>query len=77
VGEPVKVALLQTNIEQSLKWRPEMLQHWLECNLAMLRDNPADVVVLPETTLPLLVEYLPPGYLDELHCRIAAQMAAT
>ena len=71
VGAPVKVALLQTNIEQSLKWRPEMLQRWLDVNLAMLRDSPADIVVLPETTLPLLVEHLPPGYLDELQ-RIAA-----
>jgi apolipoprotein N-acyltransferase len=33
--------------------------------------QPGDIVVLPETTLPLLVEYLPPGYLDELQ-RIAA-----
>lgn len=64
VGEPVKVALLQTNVEQSLKWRPEMLRHWLERNLTMLRDNPAQLVVLPETTIPLLVDDLPPGYLD-------------
>ncbi|WP_296405754.1 hypothetical protein [Zoogloea sp.] len=48
----MKVALLQTNIEQGLKWRPEMLQRWLDVNLTMLRANPADVVVLPETTLP-------------------------
>jgi len=72
VGEPVKVALLQTNIEQSLKWRPELLQHWLERNLALVRDNPAQLVVLPETTLPLLVDYLPPGYLEAIG-RIAAQ----
>lgn len=72
VGEPVKVALLQTNIEQSLKWRPEMLQVWLERNLTMLRDNPAQIVVLPETTIPLLVEHLPPGYLETVG-RVAAQ----
>lgn len=64
VGEPVKVALLQTNIEQSLKWRPEMLQQWLDRNLTMVRDNPAQIVVLPETTIPLLIDYLPPGYLE-------------
>jgi apolipoprotein N-acyltransferase len=70
VGEPVKVALLQTNIAQSLKWRPEMLQQWLDRNLQMLRDNPAQLVVLPETTIPLLVDYLPAGYLEEVR-RIA------
>ena len=47
VGAPVRVALLQTNIEQSLKWRPEMLQQWLDRNVQMLRDNPAELVVLP------------------------------
>ena len=70
VGEPVRVALLQTNIEQSLKWRPEMLQHWLDINLQMLRDNPAQIAVLPETTIPLLVDSLPEGYLEEVR-RIA------
>lgn len=66
VGEPVRVALLQPNIEQSLKWRPEMLQHWLEVNLSMLRDNPAQIVVLPETTIPLLIDHLPPDYREAL-----------
>lgn len=72
VGEPLRVALLQPNIEQSLKWRPEMLQHWLEVNLSMLRDNPAPLVVLPETTIPLLIDHLPPDYRDAL-ARTAAQ----
>lgn len=72
VGEPLRVALLQPNIEQSLKWRPEMLQHWLEVNLTMLRDNPAPLVVLPETTIPLLIDHLPPDYRDAL-ARTAAQ----
>jgi len=66
VGDPIKVALIQTNIEQSLKWRPELLQKWLEHNLALVRDNPAQLVVLPETTIPLLVDYLPSGYLDAI-----------
>lgn len=72
VGERLQVALLQPNIEQSLKWRPEMLQHWLEVNLSMLRDNPAPLVVLPETTIPLLIDHLPPDYRDAL-ARTAAQ----
>jgi apolipoprotein N-acyltransferase len=38
-GRAGAVALLQPNIEQSLKWRPEMLQHWLEVNLSMLRTT--------------------------------------
>ncbi|THF63775.1 apolipoprotein N-acyltransferase [Pseudothauera nasutitermitis] len=63
-GEPLRVALLQTNIEQGLKWQPERLLDWLRTNLRLLEENPAELVVLPETTLPLLAEQLPEGYLD-------------
>ena len=65
-GEALKVTLLQTNIEQSLKWQPEMLDRWLQMNLQMLRANPATLVVMPETTIPLLVDQLPEGYLDAM-----------
>ena len=71
VGEPVRVALLQTNIEQSLKWRPEMLQHWLDRNPRWC-GQPAQLVVLPETTIPLLIDHLPPDYLDALARTAAA-----
>ncbi len=65
-GEPVVVALIQTNIEQGLKWRPERLADWLQTNTRLAREHAADLVVLPETTLPLLADRLPAGYLDEL-----------
>ena len=66
VGAPLQVALLQPNMEQDLKWRPDMLPRWLDIHLELLRNNPATLVVLPETTLPLLLEHLPDGYLDAL-----------
>lgn len=65
-GAPLQVALLQTNVEQAMKWRPEMLNRWLKLNLDLVRDHPAELVVLPETTLPLLAESLPTGYLATL-----------
>ncbi|WP_407279721.1 apolipoprotein N-acyltransferase [Aromatoleum evansii] len=73
VGEPLEVVLIQTNIEQSLKWRPELLSDWLESNARLVRENPADLVVLPETTLPLLADRLPDGYLEELAAPVAAR----
>lgn len=72
VGEPLRVALLQTNIEQGLKWQPERLRDWLDTNLQLVADNPAQLVVLPETTLPLLADQLPQGYLDHLQARMRA-----
>lgn len=65
-GPPLRVALLQTNIDQQLKWDPSRLGHWLEHNRALVLANPAPLVVLPETTLPILAEQLPAGYLAEL-----------
>ncbi len=65
-GEPLRVALIQTDIEQGLKWEPGMLAQWLEVNARLANQFEADLVVLPETTLPLLVERLPEGYLDDL-----------
>ncbi|MGL1833185.1 apolipoprotein N-acyltransferase [Rhodocyclaceae bacterium SMB388] len=66
VGAPLRVVLAQTNIEQGLKWQPEMLDEWLGVNARMAGGHDADLVVLPETSLPLLVEHLPDGYLDLL-----------
>ena len=65
-GEPIRVALLQTAIEQDLKWRPDLVQEWLRVNAAMAAAPEADLIVLPETSLPMLVEHLPEGYLDLL-----------
>ena len=68
--QEISVSLMQTNVEQSLKWRPEFLAHLLEDNHTIAAMSPARLMVLPETTLPLLIEQLPPGYLDRL-ARIA------
>jgi apolipoprotein N-acyltransferase len=66
VGAPVSVKLLQPNIPQSLKWQPELLGRWLADNLTLVEANPAQIIVLPETTLPLSLDDLPPAYLDSL-----------
>ena len=64
VGEPLRVALVQTDVAQDLKWRPERVREWLDLNLQLSDQPGADLVVLPESTLPMLVEFLPQGYLD-------------
>lgn len=66
VGDPIRVALLQTNIAQDLKWERARLMDWLRLNLDLVRTYSADLIVLPETSLPLLEEQLPDGYLDAM-----------
>ncbi|HET7776755.1 MAG TPA: apolipoprotein N-acyltransferase [Azospira sp.] len=66
VGAPLKVALLQGNIPQALKWQPERFLDSLSTYVALARDNPADLTVLPETAVPALYDQLPPEFLADL-----------
>ncbi len=62
----IEVSLLQGNIEQSLKWRPELLDLSLNTYQKLARENPARILVLPETALPIALERLPLSYLETL-----------
>lgn len=64
--DPVRFSLLQGNIEQSMKWRPEQLVLSLNTYLSLARSHPARVMVLPETALPLAYARIPEDYLAAL-----------
>jgi apolipoprotein N-acyltransferase len=68
---PVRVALLQGNIPQELKWRPERARATLETYLQMVRATDAELVLLPETALPMLNVDVPPDYLSALGAHVA------
>jgi len=65
-GEPVSVALLQGNVAQDLKWRPEKFNESLRNYYQLAQENPAQLTVLPETALPAFIDLVPHEYLDEL-----------
>jgi apolipoprotein N-acyltransferase len=65
-GAPTTVSLLQGNIRQDLKWRPEAVQTTLETYLRLTRASTSRLIVLPETAVPLLNVEVPPGYLELL-----------
>ncbi len=64
--EPTKVSLIQGNIPQELKWRPEKALDTLNKYLELARASQADLIVLPETALPMFGVDLPHGYLGKL-----------
>jgi apolipoprotein N-acyltransferase len=66
VGEPVSVSLLQGNISQDMKWQPEEIRNTLRTYLDLAQQHPAQLVVLPETALPLLWHQVPKDYLTAL-----------
>ena len=65
-GAPVSVSLLQGNIPQSLKWDPARLDLSFDTYRRLAREHLAELVVLPETAIPLLFDDIPHGYLREL-----------
>lgn len=66
VGAPISVALLQGNIPQDMKWRPEVAQQTLDQYLKLVNSSTAQLTVLPETALPVLINQLSPDYLGQL-----------
>ena len=65
-GEPVTVSLVQGNIEQDLKWRPESARASLEAYLELTLRTHGRLILLPETALPVFNVDLPREYLDAL-----------
>lgn len=72
VDAPVSVALVQGNIAQDMKWRPEKAAHTLAQYADQIAETEAQfetgagLVVLPETALPMFFHDLPPAYLAQL-----------
>jgi apolipoprotein N-acyltransferase len=63
-GAPLKVAAIQGNVAQEMKWNPEHLN----AQLGLYRDmtfsaKPVDLIVWPETAVPILKEFAE-GYLN-------------
>ena len=69
-GEAVRVSLLQGNIAQEMKFRPEKLLATLDEYRHLVLASDARLVVTPETALPLFLEHLPEGYLDGLAAHV-------
>jgi apolipoprotein N-acyltransferase len=72
-GAPVRVALLQGNIPQQLKWREEVRTQTLLDYRRMIFDAQARVVVVPETALPAFLDQLPPDYVASLRDHARAE----
>jgi len=65
-GEPLTVALLQGNIEQSLKFDPRRYVRTLETYAALANDTKARLIVFPETAVPRFLDTVDPRYIEFL-----------
>src|SRR5262249_43897646 len=66
VGLPVKVALLQGNISQDLKFQATRYAATLALYKRMIEASDARLVVLPETAIPRFLDDVDPRYLDDI-----------
>jgi len=64
-GEPIKVALLQGNIPQDMKWHPDVRRPTIELYTELTRQHwDADLIVWPETALPAFYYEVEPFLAD-------------
>lgn len=58
-GEPLSISLIQGNIEQDKKWDRALVSESLHKYLTMIEDSSASLIILPETSVPVLNHNLP------------------
>jgi len=65
-GAPFSAALLQGNIEQSLKFDPARYERTLETYASLAEGSRARLIVFPETAVPRFLDNVEPDYLRRL-----------
>jgi len=65
-GLPLRVALLQGNIDQDLKWSPGRFEDSLRIYHDLAQAHPAQLTILPETALPTFFDRLPANYVQAM-----------
>lgn len=70
-GQPIRVAIVQGDIPQGLKWKPGMLNPTKRAYRDLTESTSARLVVWPEMSIPALKQRVQ-GYLDSLDADLAA-----
>jgi len=65
-GAPVSAALLQGNIEQDLKFRPERYPPILATYVRLAEATSAKLIIFPETSIPRFLDRIEPEFLARL-----------
>ncbi|MDA1331403.1 MAG: apolipoprotein N-acyltransferase [Proteobacteria bacterium] len=64
--ETTSVSLLQGNIAQDIKWSPEWIEETMMTYLDMIIQEKSELILLPETAIPLLEKNVPDWYWEAL-----------
>lgn len=75
-GAPFKVSLLQGNIEQNVKWRPEFQRETLRSYIEMTREHwDSRLIIWPETAVPAFYHQVKETFLHGLQAEAASHHA--
>ncbi len=66
VGEPLRVALLQGNVPQEMKFDPERYERTLDTYARLAGESNARLIVLPETAVPRFLDLVEPAFLERM-----------
>ncbi len=74
LGKPLDVALIQGNIPQDVKWRPEQQQRTLDLYSDLTRHHwDSDLILWPEAALPAFYHEVADNYLAQLQSEARAR----
>ncbi|MFX8203501.1 apolipoprotein N-acyltransferase, partial [Acinetobacter baumannii] len=59
VGKPISVRLLQGNVPQDVKFQQTGIERSLELYTKMVTEQPAQLVITPETAFPIMIQDMP------------------
>ena len=65
-GKPVSVSLLQGNISQEMKWRPEHVIHTMDTYAKLALASNSRLIIAPEISLPLARDKVSAIYLKQI-----------
>ena len=65
-GEPLRVALLQGNVPQEMKFDPARYERTLDTYARLAEGSNARLIVLPETAVPRFLDLVDPAYIERL-----------
>lgn len=76
-GEPLRATLVQGNVAQDMKWRPEQQAATLETYTELsAREPDSDLLVWPETAVPAYYDEVESDFIDPLRERLAERGTA-
>ena len=73
-GQPFDIAIVQGNIPQDLKWKPEQQALTLETYVALTREHlDVDLVIWPETAIPSFYDQVEHSFIQPLAANLAQE----